>query len=74
MKIFSKKLLCFRNRATGELYKTPLLSFSIAPDWIQSDPLYDWAVSEETLQVFPDSVAEETKTTKKAKAKAEAGE
>lgn len=71
MKIFAKKTILFRNRRTGEAFKTSPLAFMDAPEWVADDDIFGWAIKDGSLQAFP---AEETKTSKAKRAKTEDGE
>ena len=51
MRIFTEKKLEFRHPVTGETFATRLKSFADAPEWIEKDPLFAWAVKEGSLIV-----------------------
>ena len=49
MFIHAKKKLEFSNPATGETFATKVDELTDAPDWIEKDPLFSWAVKEGSL-------------------------
>ncbi len=49
MRIFTEKKLEFRHPVTGETFATRLKDFTNAPEWIEKDPLFAWAVKEGSL-------------------------
>lgn len=47
----AKKKLGFRNPSTGEVLIAKPLEYLTLPDWVKSDPLYQWAIKDGSLEV-----------------------
>lgn len=73
IKLVAKKKIAFRNpAATGSSDKYFTVSpyaFTDAPDWIENDPMYDWALNDGTIEIAGDS--SDKKVSKKTKSEKE---
>lgn len=47
----AKKRLGFRNLDTGETLIVEPYAYSTLPDWVKKDPMYNWAVTDGSLEI-----------------------
>lgn len=67
MRVFSKKNFTFSNPETGETFRLRALDFAELPEWAKTDPLFGWAIQEESLEVFGEEKTAKTRNRQKPK-------
>lgn len=51
LKLITRRKLAFRNPATGAIVVAEPFAFSTLPDWIEQDPMYQFAISDGTIEL-----------------------
>lgn len=51
MLIFAKKNLGFRNPETNQIVTVKALDMITVPDWVEKDPMFQWALSDGSISV-----------------------
>ena len=55
VRIFSRKAIGFRNHETNQIIIARALNFAELPDWVEKDPMFNWAVQDGTIDVIDGS-------------------
>lgn len=63
VRIFARKAVGFRNHETNQIIPVRALDFAELPDWVEKDPMFDWAVQDGTIDVVEGSGPKTEKTT-----------
>ena len=62
VRIFSRKAIGFRNHETNQIIIARALNFAELPDWVEKDPMFNWAVQDGTIDVIDGSGPKTEKT------------
>lgn len=62
VRIFARKAVGFRNHETNQIILVRALDFAELPDWVEKDPMFDWAVQDGTIDVIEGSGPKTAKT------------
>ena len=62
VRIFARKAVGFRNHETNQIIPVRALDFAELPDWVEKDPMFDWAVQDGTIDVIDGSGPKTEKT------------
>lgn len=63
VRIFARKAVGFRNHETNQIIPVRALDFAELPDWVEKDPMFDWAIQDGTIDVIDDNGPKTEKTT-----------
>ena len=51
IKLVAKQRIGFRNPETGEIVTAEPYAFATLPDWVEKDPMYEWALADGVIEV-----------------------